>query len=286
MLTLKQRIGVDVLGDVAIEEALGWAGEHGFHFLDFCADHPVHHLFSFDADRARKVRELCERHDVRLGLHTLSGMNVAEFSPYVAEAVDEYLKAYVDLADRLSCGWIVVHAGYHFTADHKRRREASLTHLRRAVGHAEKSGVTLLLENMNREPADAEVQYLATTLEECQLYFREIQSERLGWSFTVNHAHMEPEGIDGFLDGLPLDRCREVRLADNLGDREAHLKPGEGNIDFARLFARLEGAGYADHYALAFGTLEDMRLGRDYLVAKAQAWGLSRRSGGDSEIRL
>jgi multiple sugar transport system permease protein len=50
--------------------------------------------------------------------------------------------------------------------------------------------------------------------------------------------------IDGFLDALPFERCREVRLADNLGDREAHLQPGEGNIDFASLFARLEGAGY------------------------------------------
>jgi len=270
MLTLKQRIGVDVLGDVPIEKALDWAGEHDVHFLDFCADHDVHHLQSFDTERVRRVRQLAERHEVRLGLHTLSGMNVAELSPFVADAVDEYLKAYVDLAERLACEWIVVHGGFHFTADHARRREASLAHLRRAVGHAEKAGVSLLLENMNREPAEAEVQYLATTLEECLLYFRALESARLGWSFTVNHAHMEPEGIDGFLDALPLARCREVRLADNLGDREAHLQPGDGNIDFATLFARLEGAGYAHHYTMAFGTLDDMRRGRDYLVAKAR----------------
>jgi sugar phosphate isomerase/epimerase len=270
LLTLKERIGVDVLGDVPIEKALAWAGENEVRYLDFCADHDVHHLFSFDADRVRTVRDLCERHRVHLGLHTLSGMNVAEFSPFVSDAVDEYLKAYVDLAERLACEWIVVHAGYHFTADHARRREASLAHLRTAVAHAEKAGVTLLLENMNGEPEDAEVQYLATKLEECQLYFRALQSERLGWSFTVNHAHMEPEGIDGFLDDLPFERCREVRLADNLGDREAHLQPGDGNIDFAGLFARLEGAGYAYHYAMAFGTLDDMLRGRDYLLAKAQ----------------
>lgn len=270
-MDLKQRIGIDILGDVPLEAALKWGGEHDFRFMDFCADHPVHHLLDFDRERIRAVRDLCERHEISLGLHTLSGMNVAEFSPFVSDAVHDYLKAYVDLAERLGSPWIVVHAGFHFTADHKRRREASLEHLKRAAGHAEKAGTMLLLENMNGEPPEAEVQYLACSLEECAFYFSELQSGHLGWSFTVNHAHMEPEGIDGFLDALPFARCREVRLADNLGDREAHLQPGEGNIDFGRLFARLEGAGYQHHYTMAFGTLEDMRRGRDYLVKSSRA---------------
>jgi sugar phosphate isomerase/epimerase len=265
-MDLRQRIGIDILGDVRLEDALRWGGEHGFHYMDFCADHPVHHLFSFDSERVRLVRDLCQRHEINLGLHTLSGMNVAEFSPFLTDAVGEYLKAYVDLAKTLGCTWIVVHGGYHFTADHERRRQASFEHLKRAAGHAERAGVMLLLENMNREPAVAEVQYLACTLEECAYYFRELQCDHLGWSFTVNHAHMEPEGIDGFLDTLPFERCREVRLADNLGDREAHLQPGEGNIDFRSLFSRLEGSGYRHHYTLAFGTLEDMQRGREYLL--------------------
>jgi sugar phosphate isomerase/epimerase len=269
-MNLRQRIGIDILGDVRLEDALRWGGVHDFHFMDFCADHPVHHLFSFDSERIRTVRDLCQRHQINLGLHTLSGMNVAEFSPFLDNAVGEYLKAYIDLAGKLGCTWIVVHAGYHFTADHERRRKSSLEHLKRAADHAEKASVMLLLENMNREPAEAEVQYLATSLDECALYFRELQSDHLGWSFTVNHAHMEPEGIDGFLDALPFDWCREVRLADNLGDREAHLQPGEGNIDFASLFSRLEGSGYVHHYTMAFGTLEDMRKGREYLLQKAQ----------------
>lgn len=60
-----------------------------------------------------------------------------------------------------------------------------------------------------------------------------------------------------------------MRLADNLGDREVHLKPGEGNIDFARLFRRLEDAGYRGHYMNNFGTPDDMLAGRDALAAIA-----------------
>lgn len=53
-----------------------------------------------------------------------------------------------------------------------------------------------------------------------------------------------PEGIDGFLDAFGIDRIGEVRLADNVGDKEVHLSPGRGNIDFESMFRRLESAKY------------------------------------------
>jgi sugar phosphate isomerase/epimerase len=75
----------------------------------------------------------------------------------------------------------------------------------------------------------------------------------------VNHAHLVPEGIDGFLDAFGIGRIGEVRLADNTGEYEIHLVPGEGTIDFKALFDRLEGAGYAKHYSMAFGS-DDEKL--------------------------
>ena len=78
---------------------------------------------------------------------------------------------------------------------------------------------------------------------------------------------MVPEGIDGFLDAFGITRIGEVRLADNLGDREVHLNPGQGNIDFAALFQRLEVSGYQHHYMMAFGSLADKLVGRDYFAA-------------------
>ena len=83
-----------------------------------------------------------------------------------------------------------------------------------------------------------------------------------------------PEGIYGFLDALDFSRCEEVRLADCWGDVEVHLKPGEGNIDFAAMFARIEGMGFEGHYTNAFGSLDDMLNGRDYLVDQARRVGV------------
>jgi sugar phosphate isomerase/epimerase len=120
---------------------------------------------------------------------------------------------------------------------------------------------------MNWEPDDAEVHYLGHTLEETQFYFDRLKSPRLRWAFTANHAHLVPEGVDGFLAGMDIGRCDEVRLADCFRNgKEVHLKPGEGDFDFPALFRRLDELGFAGHYMNVFGTLDDMVEGREILA--------------------
>ena len=136
-MTLRDRIGFDA-GSRELEEALDWAARHAFHYVDFNADVGPNHLDRWSPGRVRAVRDTCARHGIHLGLHTLSGVNVAEFSPHVAPAVDEYLKANTDLAVRLGCEWVVVHAGFHFSSAVEARQAASLERLKRLTGHAER----------------------------------------------------------------------------------------------------------------------------------------------------
>ncbi|HVE48425.1 MAG TPA: sugar phosphate isomerase/epimerase family protein [Casimicrobiaceae bacterium] len=269
-MDIRSRIGIDCGRQMAIEDALAWAARHRISYLEVEIDHAPNALESFTTNRCRPLRATLDTHGIHLGLHTLSAVNIGETSPFVRDAVDRYLEGYVDAAERLGAEWIVVHAGYHFGADKARRMEAGRERLRRAAAYAEKKRMRLLLENLNKEPDAAEVHYLAHDLAEFSYYFEALDSPALGLSFTVNHAHLVPEGIDGFLDVLPIVRVGEVRLADNLGDREVHLKPGDGNIDFAKLFRRLEDAGFSGHYMSNFGSLDDMLAGRDVLAAIAE----------------
>ena len=268
MMTLKDRIGYDA-GTTRLEEALATAAEHGFHYLDFNADQGPNRLNEWDDDRVAAVIRTARESDVTLTLHTASSINIAEFSPYVDEAVDRYLEGNIDLARRLGCLGVVTHGGYHFSSSQDYRFQSSLERLKRATAYAEKAGVTLFLENLNFEPDDAEIHYMAHTVEECRLYFDAISSERFGWAFTVNHAHLVPEDVDGFLDAFGISRIGEVRLADNLGDKEVHLNPGEGNIDFPAAFGRLESSGYTGFYTMAFGSLEDKPAAREYFATCA-----------------
>ena len=48
-----------------------------------------------------------------------------------------------------------------------------------------------------------------------------------------------------------------------------------GDIDFGDLLRQIEGKGFKGHYTNAFGSLDDMLSGRDYLVARAQAAGVA-----------
>jgi len=273
-MKLRDRIGIDISRRLKLEDAIVWAAKNHLRHIDIQLDTAANAVTTFDDARAAAVRAACERHGVHLGLHTLSAVNVAEYSPHVSDAVTEYLKRYVDLVPRLGASWTEMHAGYHFTKDRKARMEAGKERLKRVVAHAEKKKALVLLENLNKEPQDAEVHYLAHTVEEWQYYW-DIKSPCFKLCFTANHAHLVPEGIEGFVAALDFRRVGEVRLADTWRNgHEVHLKPGAGDLDFGVMFKLIEGKGYRGYYTNAFTTLDDMLAGRDYLVDRAREAGV------------
>jgi sugar phosphate isomerase/epimerase len=274
-MALRDRIGVDIGRRLRIEDAVEWAAARGVRYIDIQLDTAANALTSLDDARSAGIRRSCGSRGIHLGLHTSSAVNVAEYSPYVTEAVDQYLKAYIEASQKLGAEWIVVHAGYHFTSDKEMRMSAGLDRLRRVVEEAEKKGALILLENLNKEPADAEVHYLAHTSEEWRFYFEAIKSPAFKLSFTINHAHLVPEGIAGFVDAIDMSRVEEVRLADCFRNGyEIHLRPGAGDLDFADTFKRIEGGGFAGHYMNAFGSLDEMLDARDDLVRWARLAGI------------
>jgi sugar phosphate isomerase/epimerase len=265
-----ERIGIDVGRKLPLEDAIGWAAQHDVEIIDIQLDTGANLVTSFDQQRAHAIRRSCDHHGVRLGLHTLSAVNVAEYAPLVGEAVDAYLRAYIDAAVLLGAEWIVVHAGFHFSADVSQRMQAALDRLRRAADYADHRSVVLLLENLNKEPVDAEVHYLGHTIEEWRWFYEKLDAPAMQLSFTANHAHLVPEGVQGFLDTIPLPRVREVRLADCFRNgHEEHLKPGQGDFDFLSLFTQLTARGYTGHYMNAFGSLEDMLAARELFASMA-----------------
>jgi sugar phosphate isomerase/epimerase len=275
-LGLRERIGVDLGRRIRLEEGIEWAAQHAVRFIDIQLDTAANAVTAFDDQRAERVRQLAATHGITLGLHTLSAINVAEYSPYVSEAVDAYLKSYIDIYAKLGAQWIVVHAGYHFTDDIDMRMQAGCARLQRMVDYAEQKGAVLYLENLNNEPADAEVHYLAHTVAEWMYYFDRIRSPNFRMSFTANHAHLVPDGVDGFIDAIDFSRVGEVRLADcrRLG-KEEHLQPGAGDLDFGNMFKRIEAKGFKGHYMNAFGTLDGMLAGREYEIGKAREAGVA-----------
>ena len=272
-MAFKDRIGVDLNRRIRLEPGLDWAIERKIRFLDICLD-PDPDLLDPANPRLRDAKARLADHGVTLGLHTLSSMNVAENCPFLSDAADRYLEAYVRSARAIGAGWVIVHGGYHFTADKQERMEVAVSRLQRLSKVAENEGMTILLENMNPEPKDAEVKYHVHDVEEAKFYFSQLHSPALRWAFTTNHAHMLDYGVEGFLAqmeaaGIGVDRIGEVRLADNWGTVEEHLFPGTANMDFAGLFNLLQSRGYTGHYMQDYMKVDDMYRGREVL---AEIW--------------
>ena len=82
-------------------------------------------MLEWSDHRVARVRRLCADTGVRLIIHTLSAVNVAEFVPHMTDAVDAYLAANIDLAAKLEAE-VIVHAGMHFSERIDIRTRASL----------------------------------------------------------------------------------------------------------------------------------------------------------------
>ncbi|HZM48459.1 MAG TPA: sugar phosphate isomerase/epimerase family protein [Burkholderiales bacterium] len=273
-MKLRDRIGIDISRRLKLEDAIEWAAKNELRHIDIQLDVGENALPKFDTKRCAGVRKLLDKHGIGLGLHSNSAVNVAEYSPIVSDAVTDYLKRYVDMVPKLGASWTEMHAGYHFTRDKERRMAAGRERLKRVVEYAGKKKALVLLENLNKEPADAEVHYLAHTVEEWQYYW-DIKAPNFRLCFTVNHAHLVPEGMEGFIEALNFKRVGEVRLADTWRNGyEIHLAPGKGDMDFGTMFKLIEGKGYRGYYTNAFADLDVMLAGRDYLVEKARAAGV------------
>ena len=124
-MSLRDRIGYDA-GATNLEDSLETARLHDFHYLNFNADTGPNTLGNWSDERVKAVRDICHQNGIRLSLHTSSAVNIAEFSPFVSGAVDQYLQGCVDLASLLDCNGVVVHGGYHFSSELEERMQTSL----------------------------------------------------------------------------------------------------------------------------------------------------------------
>ena len=86
-MNLHYRIGIDIGRKLSLEDGVAWAAAHAIRFVDVQLDTGANALGTIDAPRAATLRGGCERHGIHLGLHTSSAVNVAEYAPYVGDAV-------------------------------------------------------------------------------------------------------------------------------------------------------------------------------------------------------
>lgn len=161
------------------------------------------------------------------------------------DSMDEIKRA-LEAAEQLKFKYLVVHLGDREDLWSPRTLEHSLTALEHLQAFARPMGVNLLIENMQNQVTEPEriLEILTTG------HFRDI-----GVCLDLGHAHLG-QGIPAVLEVLK-GRVRSVHVHDNKADKDSHLWPGDGNIDWPsaiqqlQLAPKLEAAVLEIHYSLA-----------------------------------
>src|SRR5580700_3065967 len=141
------------------------------------------------------------------------------------EAMDE-LKRAIDVAEELPFTRMTFHMGGPRETADLRKRDAAFSTLEHLILHARHLGVTICVENTTSEmgaPA-----YLRAFVDETRL-------TGLRFNFDIGHAHLaelpEDERIEKSFAPLR-DLVASVHLHDNHGDKDEHIPPYDGSIDW------------------------------------------------------
>jgi sugar phosphate isomerase/epimerase len=155
------------------------------------------------------------------------------------EAMDE-LKRVIDVAEDLPFPRLILHMGGSRETADPRKRDAAFSSLEHLVLHAHHRGVTIAVENTTSEMGDPA--YLRTFVDETRL-------TGLRFNFDIGHAHLA--------DGPEADRVEKgfaplhelvvsAHIHDNHGEKDEHLPPYEGTIDWEAAVKTLKSAPEPD----------------------------------------
>lgn len=191
------------------------------------------------------------------------------------EAMDE-LKRVIDVAEDLPYARLILHMGGSRENADPRKRDAAFSSLEHLILHARHAGVTVAIENTTSEMGDPA--YLRAFVDETRL-------NGLRFNFDIGHAHLadgaENERIERAFAPLR-DLAVSVHVHDNHGEKDEHLCPYAGTIDWESAMKTLKSAPEKD---LAFtlelkeksghqapGVAEPLTAARESLDRFEQGW--------------
>jgi sugar phosphate isomerase/epimerase len=136
------------------------------------------------------------------------------------EAMDEIKRA-LELAEQIPFRFLVQHMGVAGESYDERKFEAAMSSVEHLRAFAKPLGVSILLENIPNE---------LSTPERLVEFIRTLHFDDIGVCFDVGHAHLMSEVPQAF--ETVKNHIRSTHVHDNKRDKDTHLWPGDGTIDW------------------------------------------------------
>src|SRR5215469_6551891 len=232
-------------------ELLGQVAGAGFQGVEiFCARSHFEYTVK---QEIRAMAGLLEAHHLQLAsLHApnrrdLSAMRESGAPLSICEvervrrvdAMDE-LKRVIDVADDLPYARLIVHMGGSRETADPRKRDAAFSSLEHLILHARHAGVTICVENTQSEMGSPD--YLRAFVDETRL-------TGLRFNFDIGHAYLaefpEQERLEKSFSPIK-ELVSSVHLHDNHGEKDEHLPPYDGSIQWPGAIELLKSASQND----------------------------------------
>jgi sugar phosphate isomerase/epimerase len=159
-------------------------------------------------------------------------------------AMDEIKRA-IEVAEQMPFNFLVQHIGVGREAATGQKLESAVTSLEHLRAFAKPLGVRVVVENIPNE---------LSTPESLVELIRAARFTDVGVCFDVGHAHIGP-GIAPAFETLR-DLIRTTHVHDNTGERDSHLWPGKGSIDWKDTLALLRTAPHVPPLVLEIEGVE------------------------------
>lgn len=224
-----------------LEEALRLTAEIGFDGIELAAWRP--HAWPHDLDAARRqaMKGIARHYHLAYSAICMVQVNHNIASPIDAERQDSlvYIQDCINLAADLECPTVVIGGGWTVQPhQHQTAWEWAVESLSKAARYAQMQGITLALENINRQRAD-----MIVSTDDMLEMIREIGSPAIRPMLDFYHLHLEGEDPVSAVQRLGKDLAY-VHFLDARRINRSRQVPGKGEIPLNHILAALGEAGY------------------------------------------
>jgi sugar phosphate isomerase/epimerase len=145
-------------------------------------------------------------------------------------AMDEIKRA-IEVAEQIPFRFLIQHLGVGNESFSDQKFEDAMTSVEHLRAFAKPLGVRILLENIPNE---------LSTPDKLMEFIQFARFDDVGVCFDVGHAHIMGDVAQAF-ETLK-NRIRSTHIHDNAKDRDSHLWPGNGSIDWKQAMELLRSA--------------------------------------------
>jgi sugar phosphate isomerase/epimerase len=250
-----------------LPEAVRRIADHGYAGVELLADAPHAFVPEFDPEDRERLRDALEGTGLavsNVNANTAMGYYddappSAFFEPSLVTDDDEarawriqYTKGAIDLAAAVDAPAVCVATGRPLPGNPpERAREYLLDSLHEVLDYAEPRGVDVGIE--------FEPELLVESTDEVLALIEAVGRDSLGVNLDVGHAAVYGEDpaesvrrCAGHITGIHLED-----IAGGIRGKHYHLVPGEGDLDFERVFGALADVGYDGFATLELYTYPD-----------------------------